>query len=816
MSDWPGTEVDVQSQSFDAARDQLVNTALMLFLAFSLPLLATSLYRAVHIGWQPLMYFHIGLTLVMWLIALFRRRLSFRFRSLVILGMMFLIGVAGLVAWGHSGMGSEVMVACVALAAVFFGIRYGLYAAAATLAVTAAVGVGSHLGWVVFDFDPRAYATAPSAWLSGFFTLALLAFMVVMTSGRLQNILLDAVRTLGERTDQLQDINDQLTREIAGRQRVEAALLASEMRFRELAEMLPDTIFEVDTEGRLTFANDRAFEQFGYDQEDFEDGLSAFDMVVPEDRQQAVDNVAKLLRGEVDVRRNEYTALRKDGGTFSILIHSAPVLREGFPVGLRGVIVDITDLKRTEEELRQAHDELELRVQARTAELETANGRLLVEVAERKATAAGLKASEERYRGLLDNLDDVVYTLGVDGTISFISKQVRRYGYEPNELLGRHFSEVIYPPDRELVAGDLDKSLQEEEEEEERKPFVFRLLTEDGEPRWCEERGRLMRDERGAPSGVSGIIRDITERHRYEAEMAALQKVRQAVRQMRLADDFRQLLGVVEESMKILEIPFAHSAINVLEMDCHPPRLRNHSLSPNGEWRGDMPIPGIHFLLETWRSGEALYRRDLQTEDPYGEYGYIANDYGPSVRSVLDVPFSHGTLAVNSMEPEAFSEEHIASLRLLAEVLSEGFRRMEDLRRLESRSRKLARIRRELEQQIAEKNAELSAMRQGAEWNRPDAPLDSEAKTRLAALLEILTGELADSWEDLFPTPEIVYVQLFAEKLRELGDEYAFPPLANLGERLLAQGSAHQFDELAQSLEEYPRLIDQVKSLNAA
>jgi len=72
MSDLPGTEAGAQSRSFDAARDRLVNTALMLFLAFSVPLLATSLYRAAHVGWQPLMYFHIGLTLAAWLIALFR------------------------------------------------------------------------------------------------------------------------------------------------------------------------------------------------------------------------------------------------------------------------------------------------------------------------------------------------------------------------------------------------------------------------------------------------------------------------------------------------------------------------------------------------------------------------------------------------------------------------------------------------------------------------------------------------------------------------------------------------------------------------
>ena len=141
---------------------------------------------------------------------------------------------------------------------------------------------------------------------------------------------------------------------------------------------------------------------------------------------------------------------------------------------------------------------------------------------------------------------------------------------------------------------------------------------------------------------------------------------------------------------------------------------------------------------------------------------------------------------------------------------------MEDLRRLENRSSKLARMRRELEQRVTEQDTELSAMRQDSEWGRSDASLDSEAKMQLAALLEILTGELSDSWEDLFPTPEIAYVQIFAERLQELSDAYGFPPLAVLGERLLAQAGAHQLGALPESLEEFPRIVEEVESLIGA
>ncbi|MBT3343600.1 MAG: hypothetical protein HN404_11435, partial [Gemmatimonadetes bacterium] len=76
-----------------------------------------------------------------------------------------------------------------------------------------------------------------------------------------------------------------------------------------------------------------------------------------------------------------------------------------------------------------------------------------------------------------------------------------------------------------------------------------------------------------------------------------------------------------------------------------------------------------------WEAQQVAYRPDVLTEDLFGEAGAHADDYRAPVRAIVDVPFSHGTLAVNSTEPHAFSEAHIADLQALAEALSEGVRR---------------------------------------------------------------------------------------------------------------------------------------------
>ena len=141
--------------------------------------------------------------------------------------------------------------------------------------------------------------------------------------------------------------------DITGRMRAVEALQESEKKFRELAELMPEMIFETDVNGNLTYVNQNAFGLFLYTQEEFANGLNALDMLVGEDRERAEKNIRMILGGE-DHGLTEYTAVRKDGTTFPVLIHSLPIYRDGKPAGLRGSIIDISEKKRLESELIQA------------------------------------------------------------------------------------------------------------------------------------------------------------------------------------------------------------------------------------------------------------------------------------------------------------------------------------------------------------------------------------------------------------------------------------------------------------------------------
>ncbi len=200
----------------------------------------------------------------------------------------------------------------------------------------------------------------------------------------------------------------ELEQEVERHRKVKESLRASAERFRELAEFLPETVFEMDPEGKLVFVNRKAMERFGYAPEDFKRGLNAFEVLVPEERVRAIENVQQILKGEKD-SLNEYTARRKDGTTFPAIFHSAPIYRAGRPVGLRGVIVDISSRKRSEQALQD---------------------------------------SEERYRSVVEGSIQGILIVRDEIILYVNPAMVRMFGYEgPEELIGKNILETLVEPD---------------------------------------------------------------------------------------------------------------------------------------------------------------------------------------------------------------------------------------------------------------------------------------------------------------------------------------------------------------------------------
>ncbi len=259
--------------------------------------------------------------------------------------------------------------------------------------------------------------------------------------------------------------------DITERKRVENELHDSGKRFKDLARLLPQNVFETDERGNITFMNRGKLDYFGYTEEDFKKGFHFLQFLVPEDRDRAIKNRRRRLGGE-KLGPVEYTVLRKDGSTCPVIQDGSPIIRDNRVVGLRGIIVDITDIKQAQYALRE---------------------------------------SEEKYRTLAESsLTGIFIHLG--GKFIFVNDRFAEiHGYTPEELMGKPYITLIHQDDRETIKEIVSMRLKGKVPP---MRYEIRRLRKDGRTIWCEMMAtRIM--YRGKPA-IMGNVLDITERKRTE------------------------------------------------------------------------------------------------------------------------------------------------------------------------------------------------------------------------------------------------------------------------------------------------------------
>lgn len=267
--------------------------------------------------------------------------------------------------------------------------------------------------------------------------------------------------------------------DITQRKRTKETLQASEERYRTLFEESRDAICITNRDGRLIDVNQSFLSLFGYTREWVKD-LNFRELYVDPDEgsrfQQKIEQMGSLRDYEVKLRK-------KDGTKIDCLI-TATVQGDshGRILGYQGIIRDITDLKRVQDTLRE---------------------------------------SEERFRRLLENANDAIYTHDLVGNLTWVNQEATRiYGYNTGELLKLNIAQIVDPEYLPLASRKIRENLNGSSQSE---PYELLTYSKEGKPIWVEVSTRLLEREPHLLE-VLNIARDITERKRVEKRLLTHQK----------------------------------------------------------------------------------------------------------------------------------------------------------------------------------------------------------------------------------------------------------------------------------------------------
>jgi PAS domain S-box-containing protein len=251
----------------------------------------------------------------------------------------------------------------------------------------------------------------------------------------------------------------------------------NEIRIRELINTLPDMVYEIDEKGGIRFLSDNITRLFGYSKGEIHTIADMLGSFIPEDRERAIVNFGKTMSG-IPGKEVEYTITRKDGTRVPISILATPIMDGATCRGSRGVVRDISE-----------------RVQQRE---------LLVE-------------SEEKYRTLVENINDVHAILDMNGVITYVSPAIERLGlYTTSELVGRNFMEFVHREDLPVLMDMHGKTLAGI-----RRPDEYRMVDKDGKSKWVRTSSSLI-IRKGIAVGISSLMTDISEKRRLEEEIITI------------------------------------------------------------------------------------------------------------------------------------------------------------------------------------------------------------------------------------------------------------------------------------------------------
>ena len=392
--------------------------------------------------------------------------------------------------------------------------------------------------------------------------------------------------------------------------------------------------------------------------------------------------------------------------------------------------------KRARESLRQARDELELKVQERTAELQRANQELLAEIAERKEAEVALRSSEAQLTQAQRIAHLGSYEIDLFTGASRWSDEIFRIlGLNPQNgaWARKDFVErIVDPEDRQYAMERYDQLVREG------RPYniQYRIIRPDGSIRFVQSMAEAIRNTDGTLVRFSGALLDVTERKQAEDKLARLNRTLQTLYQCNQAlvhatDEYELLQAACRILVDAGGLRMAWVGYRELDLE--------KSIRPVAQAGYDEGY--VESVKATWedterghgpagtaiRTGKPTWTKNIETDPSIAPWraealkrGYCSNISLPLMSD--GKPF--GALTLYAEEPDAFNERAIEQFTELADNLAYG---VMALRTREERSR--------AERALHEAQAELAHVTRVLAMGELTASIAHEVNQPLAAIV---------------------------------------------------------------------------------
>ncbi|MBI4401049.1 MAG: PAS domain S-box protein [Nitrospirae bacterium] len=303
------------------------------------------------------------------------------------------------------------------------------------------------------------------------------------------------VRDISQRKlleQKIQRYTTQLEQEVAAQTQ---QLFESQERYKTLFDLAADSVFMVDPDGRIAAVNKREEQALGYSEAQVV-GRPFLDHVLPKHHDVTSGLIEKIVRGESQVPTQEIEVLNRYGRPTPVEMDLIRI--EDRPtVSVMVQLRDITERKRLEQQLQEYSEELEAKVRERTRQIEE---------------------TKQYLENLLENANDVIYTLDTDQRFTYVNSKVEAWGYRKQDLIGRPYLSLLSKRHRgRRLKSTLDIGAKQ--------VYEVEVICRNGEARAVMVSVSPLFDPEGGILGVLGIARDITETKKLEQQIRNSEKL---------------------------------------------------------------------------------------------------------------------------------------------------------------------------------------------------------------------------------------------------------------------------------------------------